>query len=908
MKKMFLYFVFCVFCMQATLSQDLELNGSFDLQAPAAIDLESMNQFTISFWLKINSYPGTGIGDHHFLLGEEDHYEVTIQPDSFSPEGFGLFIKKTANNTTSVIENITLGKWMHIVLTVNKGNNLDNYLNGIRHNIGSDDPTWSMPNEPFRIGARAGGANRFDGQIEELRIFNVPLTEAQIRRSMCQKIEQGGVNTIGAITKKEIKDVTANNTVPWSSLVGYYKMDNNLNDSSSNSNTLISNGGAPAYAGETAPIPFRTTTTGGPWTSASTWENASVWPDIYNISPTTDMYPDVMVGSNTATTRFTDCDATLRDAIVDHSAWYIVQIRGDVTTTNSHKLLGLVINPNRTLTVTGNKEININSYLELNGTLNLGDDAQLIQGGVCSDLVTGAAGNILIKQKEGTTNAYWYNYWGSPVGSLATSPLTDNNTTTNNTNNTPFTINMLKNGNSSTYVGGNPVLMQFTTSTEEVGKISDNWLYSMLNGHNYGDWNKLTTSSPVSPGHGYTQKGTGIAGIEQQYVFDGKPNNGTILVLADDVDGDDGADESVGNNLTVSLLGNPYPSALDVDRFAVENEVALRFWQQWAGNSHILASYQGGYAYATAGGLHGSAQQHTDNINFPTPMGLPEPTFFVPVGQGFFVEIRDDGFIEFNNRQRIYKNQNTGETVFFRTNENTSSEKTVESEIQVIKLDFLSSSGALRRFSLGFSDITTDAHDPGYDANLFAEDIMPEDMASLYSNIPYVIQTFSPITASKTIDLSFVTSGNYTYSLDINELKNIDANQEIYLKDNQENVLWDLRQGAYNFTSNIIGQDTERFDIVFQNNTALSNNETVFDNVIIFANNIENKLYIKNLNKQVKSLTLTNMLGQTVKTFIAPENNLLENGVSIGELNSGVYLVNLVLDNNLKLNKKIILE
>ncbi len=40
------------------------------------------------------------------------------------------------------------------------------------------------------------------------------------------------------------------------------------------------------------------------------------------------------------------------------------------------------------------------------------------------------------------------------------------------------------------------------------------------------------------PGFGYTQKGTGNAGTEQQYIFEGKPNNGTILIAADDVDGD----------------------------------------------------------------------------------------------------------------------------------------------------------------------------------------------------------------------------------------------------------------------------------------------------------------------------------------------------------------------------------
>ncbi len=35
-------------------------------------------------------------------------------------------------------------------------------------------------------------------------------------------------------------------------------------------------------------------------------------------------------------------------------------------------------------------------------------------------------------------------------------------------------------------------------------------------------------------------------------------------------------------------------------------------------------------------------------------IGIKTPTFNIPVGQGFFVEVINDGNIEFNNGQRVF--------------------------------------------------------------------------------------------------------------------------------------------------------------------------------------------------------------------------------------------------------------
>ena len=102
---------------------------------------------------------------------------------------------------------------------------------------------------------------------------------------------------------------------------------------------------------------------------------------------------------------------------------------------------------------------------------------------------------------------------------------------------------------------------------------------------------KGTSGSDATVPH--TGAGQNNAGSRQRYDFRGKPNDGTITnaVLA-------------GN---FTLIGNPYPSAIDLNAFlndpvnaAVIDGRAL-FWEQAAVNSHMLNQYQGGYGIYTPG-------------------------------------------------------------------------------------------------------------------------------------------------------------------------------------------------------------------------------------------------------------------------------------------------------------------
>ncbi|WP_298500568.1 hypothetical protein, partial [uncultured Algibacter sp.] len=77
------------------------------------------------------------------------------------------------------------------------------------------------------------------------------------------------------------------------------------------------------------------------------------------------------------------------------------------------------------------------------------------------------------------SNPYWYNYWSSPVGSTGATSLTDNNAITNNTNNTAFNLQMLKDDTGLNFT--------FTSGYTGSGNISTYWLYTFINGRTYWD-------------------------------------------------------------------------------------------------------------------------------------------------------------------------------------------------------------------------------------------------------------------------------------------------------------------------------------------------------------------------------------------------------------------------------------
>lgn len=603
---------------------------------------------------------------------------------------------------------------------------------------------------------------------------------------------------------------------------------------------------------QTAPMPYQSSSNGA-WTDESTWLHGDVW-DIENL-PNKD--------------------------------WSIVHIKNNVTSSGSHTNLGLIIDNTKTLIVNGSNEVKNTWYLELNGTLDLKNESQLVQTRL-SELKVTSSGKILRRQ-QGTNNVYRYNYWSSPVGAQSTVA-----------NNTDFSLNMLSDANGA---------IQFTTGyTPPVttpATLSTYWLYTYKNGFNYYQWSPLDENSAIEPGVGYSQKGTGVGTTDFEYTFEGKPNNGDIFISVNDA----GGPGSVGGtSKTQYLLGNPYPSAIDVNAFIADNagliNGAVYLWEQWAGNSHVLNQYEGGYATLNfVGGTKAYQFVGLNGDNTGVQGGTKTPKRYIPVAQGFMTEIVGSGNVEFNNDQRVFKTEVSGDSQFLRSTAATTPDAN-DSELQIMRLEFETSNHLTRELLLAFGNNTgDDVFDYGYDAK--ANEFFANDLLSTLNNEKYTIQAYSTIQSDKEVALVLNSDATVTYTIRMTEIENIDDAQEIYLYDSLEDVYHDLRTGDYNFSATA-GEDATRFKIVFNSGESLSNEDfEAANDISIFVNNNLSQLHIKGLNQDVKGLNLINMLGQNVLRMTNVSANQVSLGVKLNNLSTGVYIVDVTLKDGRTLSKKV---
>ena len=488
-----------------------------------------------------------------------------------------------------------------------------------------------------------------------------------------------------------------------------------------------------------------------------------------------------------------------------------------------------------TVTIESNY-LEIAGELLLNGLIDLNDEAQLLQLDG-STFNSNSMGSIEIDQ-QGTANTYSYNYWGSPVG----------------TSNIAGT-------NAYSYVLGDVLYdddtkIQWTSSYDGSTSpltLATKWInkYADANG-NYSNWQYVGNTELIKPGEGFSMKGPSTSAdvnALQKYTFKGKPNNGDI-------------------NLTISannyyLVANPYPSAIDGSQFILDNAPSnggtletgtLYFWQQFKGTSHVLADYQGDYAILTLSG--GTVAQTNTDENSPVlnQYTLKKPAQYIPVGQGFFVESTntDNGTIEFKNSQRAFVKQSdldNGESVsvFLKTSNSkvtTVNEKYLDLRPK-IRLGFeVSQLGFNRQLLLTVDEHSTDGIDWGYDGKSFG--VGKYDLFWNLSDDDYVIQAIPDINEQREIPLGLVMGSTGVAIIKIDELENVDASKQIYIKDALTGETQQINEDPFEIELPA-GTYLDRFSIVFESTNNLSVSQDILeDGLQVLVNNSVSELQIIN--------------------------------------------------------------
>ena len=547
-----------------------------------------------------------------------------------------------------------------------------------------------------------------------------------------------------------------------------------------------------------------------------------------------------------------------------------------VNTFKSPTFFNLKIKNNAMVIIPNDQGLFVNNQLNLaNGVLRLEDKSQLIQpdGGT----VIATTGKLW-RDQQGQANLYNYNYWSSPVG----------------TSDTHYTVaGVMKDGTTGvpqniTWVGGHN-----GAPTSPIS-ISTHWLYKFEStGPLYANWQKINQNTSIQAGLGYTMKGSGAAGGSQNYTFEGVPFTGDI--------------EQIISDGQISLVGNPYASAIDANQFIIDNDGiidgTLEFWDHFqTTNSHVLAMYKGGYAkYNLSGGIEAV---NSDNQTSPR-----EPQRFIPVGQGFFVAaangIQNNSRIVFKNSQRAFVRENdTDGMQMFGSPEGANSNPVNLEEPTRIRLNMVSSDNYTHQIAIGFmGDNATEGIDYGYDAVLRETD--PNQFYFMHPEAKLLIQGVGYFDEDKKYPLGVIAEvqGRYTFSID--QIENLGENTAVYLYDNEKQIYHNLRNSDY-LVNLAKGEHNTRFSLRFKNHN-LDNNlnaQEMLSNIVVYRQNDHVVIYNPTEQLTVKSARMYNVLGQEVNSWNISNGRESYIELPLKPLASGIYVVQVQTDNG-AVSKKI---
>ncbi len=758
----------------------LYFDGRNDYVEDDGTSLASQTSGTLMAWIKIDS--GTLPSGNIYVLGHENF--------SLFVDASRKLVGKINNITTQYPTVLPQNIWVHVT-AVYSGNAITLYVNGANPQTLSiaSSSIATFGSNLIRIGANPGNtlSNFFKGEIDEVRIFTSALSQTDILKVTYQELNSSDFTSgevIPSITPTSYSNATTQK---------YFRMDRIKNDILDNLKTtpVDINVGAKMYNikhyyTQTAPLPYETIAD-GTWNSNGVWKNQNVQ-DINSI------------GNLTKAS--------------------IVKIKHNINTnaTSNANFLnaGLIIDAGKTLTITGDRSVENNWFLNLNGKIDLQNDSQLIQT-INSTLNPTSTGSIE-RDQQGTQNSFTYNYFASPVGS-------QNNTTNNNDYtiasvlrdaSNPNSLQNLDFGNSFFYADG------VVTSPK---KLSSYWMWKFVNsGETYANWIQIRENGNLKVGEGFTMKGnsnTSSISTNQNYTFVGKPNNGNISL------------NITANN--IYLVGNPYPSALDANKFIQDNiglTGTLLFWEHWGGNTHFLSGYQGGYGtYNLMMATPGTSNSLVSNIGSGTKI----PKRYIPVAQGFFVKANNaNTSINFNNSQRFFQREDNVNSIFFKNSGQNSTASLDNDTRRKVRIGIVSNSGYTKQIGVGEDANTTFNVDFGYDGE--ESDLSSYDIVNWkIDNKNYVIQGIPQLNNAE-LPLITQSATNQQFTFRIDGLENIDDSLPIYIKDKLNGSYHNLRTSNY-VTQIESGKNDQRLEIVFKEPAVLNTTEFLNEKINVYSFN-----------------------------------------------------------------------
>lgn len=332
-----------------------------------------------------------------------------------------------------------------------------------------------------------------------------------------------------------------------------------------------------------------------------------------------------------------------------------------------------------------------------------------------------------------------------------------------------------------------------------------------------------------------------------------------------------------------NLVGNPYPSNLDIKKLYDNNsgkiDSDIKFWDS-RGNT-IYEQHGSNYGTATinnyanfnaVSGSNGTGTAATSSVG-----AAKVPTKLVKVGVGFMVKAlhtADGQNLHFENSYRATsaavdfhgKNTNTVDDRFWLTLQTPNG---------------LEAMTAIVYFANGNNALAIDdTKSNGASDDIYT--ILDENKLAIQGKAPFVKSDVLPL------GINAFASGEHTIHLFNKEGVFADG-QSIYLKDNQLNILTDITAGDYKFTTEA-GTIDSRFEIVYESEAVLGTSITIKPELEVFKD--LNDFVVTSTSKSLLSVEMYDAVGRLVNQL---KGNAKEFRIPASQLVNGIYLLKIEL-------------
>ncbi|TYB75977.1 T9SS sorting signal type C domain-containing protein [Bizionia saleffrena] len=551
----------------------------------------------------------------------------------------------------------------------------------------------------------------------------------------------------------------------------------------------------------------------------------------------------------------------------------------------------LTISSGVSLTIQDNTSVKINNVVINKGSLVIHNKGSFVQENNSAPFInnTSSASPVMVHKRTAPVN-YWYEYtyWSSPVPEETLETFLPDTSPSRKFkfNGSAFAdvyAETLNNNDTS------------TLGQDDVDDDGNDWEYAsgfMIPGKGYA-----ATLSPID----LTGPSGGTNGILK--TFKGNTlNTGTIGIPVN-------RNDTITEDNNWNLIGNPYPSAIDINLFFAENqyglgpngvlEGAIYYWSQNAppsstnNGNQVLNFDTMDYAIYNGSGAHIAGELHPSSVQYI-------PNDYIPSGQAFFVLYDDDAAS--NNGNVIFRNS-------MRVPENNEQFYRAHSTNQANRLWLnLSNTTIFSQTAIAYIDNATNGDDGAiYDAPRYfnGSSAMLVSFAE-NSNKPLAIQgkQTNALNLNEVISLGFTTAidslTSYTIGIDHFEGAFLTANA-IYLRDNELNIFHDLTTESYTFNSEK-GQFNTRFEVVFTQPSLATESFIVSENFLIIFEDRNNETTFKVANNHnIDSVKIYDVYGRLLYDLKGVNNS---ETYHLSQVNSAAYIAKVTLRNGQIITKK----